>query len=61
MIQVFFYFILYYFIFKESIGKINIWIANDMITKEVFQTVVKPENIINSVCVIVADLSRVIK
>lgn len=32
--------------------------ANDMITKEVFQTVIKPENIVNSVCVIVADLSR---
>ena len=35
--------------------------ANEMITKEVFQTVIKPENIINSVCVIIADLSRVNK
>lgn len=32
-----------------------------MITKEVFQSVVKPENILNSVCVIVVDLSRVKK
>lgn len=40
-------------------GKINVWLANDLIDKEVFQTVVKAENIINSVCLIVVDLSRV--
>ena len=44
---------------SESIGKINIWLANDFIEKEVFQAVIKPENITNSVCVIVVDLSRV--
>jgi hypothetical protein len=38
----------------------NIWIANELIDKEVFQTVIKPENILNSVCLIVVDLSRVI-
>lgn len=40
-------------------GKINIWLSNEFITKEVFETVVKAENIINSVCLIVVDLSRV--
>lgn len=44
---------------SESIGKINIWLANELIDKEVFQTVIKAENIINSVCIIVVDLSRV--
>jgi len=37
----------------------NIWIANELIDKEVFQTVIKAENILNSVCLIVVDLSRV--
>lgn len=42
-------------------GKMNIWMANDLIDREVFQTVIRPENITNSLCVIVVDLSRVNK
>ncbi len=43
----------------ESIGKMNIWISNDVITKEMFETLVKPEFILKSICMIVVDLSRV--
>jgi hypothetical protein len=44
----------------ESIGKINIWISNDMITAKFFESIIKPEYILKSVCIIVLDLSRVI-
>jgi hypothetical protein len=43
----------------ESIGKMNIWIVNDMISKDVFDLVIKPELIIKSMCMICVDLSRV--
>ena len=45
----------------ESVGKMNIWITNDMITKEVFESIIKPEYILKSLCVISVDLSRVNK
>lgn len=43
----------------ESIGKMNIWIANDMISREIFESIIKPEFILKSLCMIVLDLSRV--
>jgi len=58
--SILFIFEINFFCLLESIGKMNIWIANELIDKEVFQTVIKPENILNSVCLIVVDLSRVI-
>jgi hypothetical protein len=36
----------------------NIWISNDMIDRDVFETIIKPEFILKSMCVIVVDLSR---
>jgi hypothetical protein len=43
----------------ESIGKMNMWIINDMIEREVFESVIKPESIKKAMCLIVVDLSRV--
>ena len=43
---------------SEIIGKLNIWIMNELIDKEKFLTLVNPENIINSICLIIVDLSR---
>ena len=43
----------------DSIGKMNIWISNEMIDREVFLSIIQPERIMKSVCVIVVDLSRV--
>jgi hypothetical protein len=43
----------------DSIGKMNIWISNEMIDREVFLSVIQPERILKSVCIIVVDLSRV--
>ena len=43
---------------SEIIGKLNIWIMNELIDKEKFLTLINPENIINSICLIIVDLSR---
>jgi hypothetical protein len=43
----------------DSIGKMNIWIANDIIDKDAFEAIIKPEHLLKSVCVVVVDLSRV--
>ena len=43
---------------SEIIGKLSIWIMNDFIDKEKILTLLKPENIINSICLIFVDLSR---
>jgi hypothetical protein len=43
----------------DSIGKMNIWISNEMIDREVFLSIIQPERILKSVCIIVVDLSRV--
>lgn len=37
----------------------NIWILNDMINKEVFESIIKPDFILKSLAIIVVDLSRV--
>ena len=43
---------------SDCIGKYNVWIFNDYITKQKILSLIKPENIINSVCLIMVDLSR---
>ena len=43
---------------SEVIGKLNVWIMNDFIDKEKILKFLKPENIINSMCIIMADLSN---
>ena len=43
---------------SDFIGKFNVWIFNNYITKEKFLSLIKPENIINSICLIMVDLSR---
>lgn len=43
---------------SEVIGKMNVWIMNDFIDKEIILKFLKPENIINSICLIIVDLSR---
>ena len=43
---------------SEVIGKMNVWIMNDFIDKDKILKFLKPENIINSICLIIADLSR---
>jgi hypothetical protein len=43
----------------DSIGKINIWISNEMIDRDLFESLIKPDRLLKSVCLIVVDLSRV--
>lgn len=43
---------------SESKGKIAVWIMNDKINKESFLTLVKPQNIMKSICIIIVDLER---
>ena len=43
---------------SDVIGKLNIWIMNDLIDKEKILTLLNPENIVNSICLIIVDLSR---
>ena len=42
----------------ESIGKINIWVSNDQIDRDLFESVIKPEYLVKSMCLVVVDLSR---
>jgi hypothetical protein len=43
----------------DAIGKMNIWISNDMITKEMFESIIKPDFLMKALCIICVDLSRV--
>jgi hypothetical protein len=43
----------------ESIGKMNIWISNEMIDRDLFESLIKPERLLKSLCCIIVDLSRV--
>ena len=43
---------------SDFIGKFNVWIFNNYITKEKILSLIKPQNIINSVCLVMVDLSR---
>jgi hypothetical protein len=44
----------------DSIGKMNIWITNEMIDRDLFESLIKPERLLKSVCCIVVDLSKVL-
>ena len=44
--------------YSEVIGKLNVWMMNDFIDKEKILALLKPENMVNSICLIIADLSR---
>ena len=44
----------------DSIGKMNIWISNEMFDRDMFESMIQPERLLKSACVIVVDLSRVI-
>jgi hypothetical protein len=43
---------------SEIIGKLSVWIMNDLIDKAKILTILTPENIVNSICLIMVDLSR---
>lgn len=43
---------------SEVIGKLSVWIMNDLIDKAKILTILTPENIVNSICLIMVDLSR---
>lgn len=43
---------------SEVIGKFNVWISNDYMDKQKFLSLIKPQYIINSICLIMVDLSR---
>ena len=41
-----------------EINKVGVWMMNELIDKEIFLNLVKPKNILKSVCLIVVDYSR---
>ena len=43
---------------SEVIGKLSVWIMNDFMDKEKILKLINPGNIVNSICLIIADLSR---
>ena len=43
---------------SEIIGKLNVWIMNFFIDKEKIMELVKPVDLLNSICLIITDLSR---
>jgi hypothetical protein len=43
---------------SENIGKMGVWIFSELIDKETIQNLIKPEYLLKSCFVIVADLSR---
>ena len=40
-------------------GKMNVWLLNELIEKETFESIIKPEFLLKAMCLIVVDLSRV--
>ena len=42
----------------DSIGKMGVWIVNDLVDKDTFQCLIKPEYLTKCICLIVVDLSR---
>jgi hypothetical protein len=42
----------------EVLGKIGVWIANDLVDEDTFVQLIKPESIVKSMCLIVLDLTR---
>ena len=43
---------------ETEINKIGVWLMNELIDKKTFLNLVKPQNIINCICLIVVDYSR---
>ena len=43
---------------SEIIGKLNVWIMNFFIDKEKIMELIRPNDLLNSICLIIADLSR---
>lgn len=43
---------------SEIIGKLNVWIMNFFIDKEKIMELIRPTDLLNSICLIVTDLSR---
>ena len=43
---------------SEVIGKLSVWIMNDFMDKEKILKLIDPGNIVHSICIIIADLSR---
>ena len=43
---------------ETEINKVGVWMMNELIDKEIFLNLVKPKNILKSVCLIVVDYSR---
>jgi hypothetical protein len=43
----------------DTIGKMNIWISNETIDKDLFESLVKPERLLKSAIIMVVDLTRV--
>ena len=43
---------------SEIIGKLNVWIMNYFIDKEKIKELIRPEDLLNSICLIITDLSR---
>lgn len=43
---------------ETEINKVGVWMMNELIDKDCFLSLVKPQNILKSVCLIVVDYSR---
>lgn len=43
----------------DTIGKMNIWISNETIDKDLFESLIKPERLLKSAILMVVDLTRV--
>ena len=43
---------------SEIIGKLNVWIMNFFIDKEKIMELIRPVDLLNSICLIICDLSR---
>ena len=43
---------------SEIIGKLNVWIMNFFIDKEKIMELIRPVDLLNSICLIIVDLSR---
>ena len=42
----------------DSVGKMGVWIVNDLVDKDTFQSLIKPEYLTKCICLIVVDLSQ---
>lgn len=47
------------YLFKEILGKINVWIVNEAISNDFLDCMIRPEYLHKAVFLIVIDLSKV--